>query len=215
MGSGFNVLCPLSRRYGFHGLCRHFRKLQYLLLRRARGEDQYFTQLNRLPPDEIYPESETKFFSKDVAKQFSFVTNARGQVVELILQQGGHERPALKVDKSVAQKMQAAIEQRIKNHAPSPGTEASLRRYIDSLEQGQPNYDEMSPTRAATERRELPIILPLVQKAGALKTLSFKEVGDDGLGVYNATFANARFEWRIAPLSPDGKVEGRGFSELP
>lgn len=180
-----------------------------------RSEDQYFTQLNRLPPDEVYPESETKFFSKDVAKQFSFVSNARGQVIELILHQGGHERPAMKVDKSVAESMQAAIEQRIKNHAPSPGTEASLRRYIDSLQKGQPNYDEMSPTRAATERRELPIILPIVQKAGALKTLTFKEVGDDGLDVYDASFANAQFEWRIAPLSPDGKVVGRGFRELP
>jgi beta-lactamase regulating signal transducer with metallopeptidase domain len=180
-----------------------------------RSEDQYFTQLNRLPPDEVYPESEMKFFSKDVAKQFSFITNARGQVSALILHQGGHERPAMKVEKSVAERQQAAIEQRIKNHVPSPGTEASLHRYIDSLLKGQPNYDEMSPARAATERRELPIILPLVQKAGALKTLTFKEVGDDGLDVYDATFANAQFEWRIAPLSADGKVVGRGFSELP
>ena len=111
--------------------------------------------------------------------------------------------------------MQATIEQRIKNHAPSPGTEASLRRYIDSLQKGQPNYDEMSARRAATERRELPIILPLVQKAGALKTLTFIEVGEDGLDVYDATFEHAHFEWYIAPLSADGKVVGRGFQELP
>jgi beta-lactamase regulating signal transducer with metallopeptidase domain len=180
-----------------------------------RSEDQYFTQQNRLPPDEVYPESDIKFFSKDVAKQFSFVTNARGQVVELILHQGGHERPMMKVDKSEAERMQATIEQRIKNHAPSPGTEASLRRYIDSLQKGQPNYDEMSPTRAATERRELPIILPIVQKAGAFKSLTFKEVGEDGLDVYDATFEHAHFEWYIAPLSADGKVVGRGFQELP
>lgn len=180
-----------------------------------RSEDQYFTQQNRLPPDEVYPESDIKFFSKDVAKQFSFVTNARGQVVELILHQGGHERPMMKVDKSEAERMQATIEQRIKNHAPSPGTEASLRRYIDSLQKGQPNYDEMSARRAATERRELPIILPLMQKAGALKTLTFIEVGEDGLDVYDATFEHAHFEWYIAPLSADGKVVGRGFQELP
>src|SRR5580658_5951368 len=35
---------------------------------------------------------------------------------------------------------------------PSPGTEAWLRRYIDSMQRGQPNCDEMTPELAAANR---------------------------------------------------------------
>src|ERR1700691_4300439 len=74
--------------------------------------------------------------------------------------------------------------QRIGNDAPSPGTEASLRRYIDALEHGQPNYNEMSPSLAAAVRQQLPKIHQVIQNVGAFKSLTFKGVGRDGWDVY-------------------------------
>jgi hypothetical protein len=104
--------------------------------------------------------------------------------------------------------------QGIGSETPSSGTEASLRRYIDALEKGQPNYDEMSPRLAAAVRQQLPQILQLIQKVGTFKSLTFKGVGSDGWDVYDAAFTSGLLEWHVKPLSADGKVEGRRFNVL-
>jgi hypothetical protein len=104
--------------------------------------------------------------------------------------------------------------QPVGNDAPAPGTEASLRRYIDALEKGQPNYDDMSPSLAAAVRQQLPKIHRVIQNVGAFKSLTFKGVGTDGWDVYDATFANGELEWHVKPLAADGKVEGRRFNIL-
>jgi beta-lactamase regulating signal transducer with metallopeptidase domain len=99
------------------------------------------------------------------------------------------------------------------NHAgPSPGTEASLRRYIESLERGSPNYDEMTPQLAATVKDQLPGILIQVRAWGGLRSLTFKSVATNGLDLYEVTFDHGRALWRIAPLTADGKVQMRGWS---
>jgi len=104
--------------------------------------------------------------------------------------------------------------QGIGNEAVSSETEASLHRYIDALEKGQPNYDEMSPRLAAAVRQQLPQILQVIQKVGAFKSLTFKGVGSDGWDIYDAAFANGLLEWHVKPLSANGKVEGRRFHVL-
>ena len=109
----------------------------------------------------------------------------------------------------------ADLQRRFDQRIPSPGTEASMRRYIESLETGTPNYNEMEPALAAVVRRELPTISKMIKQMGEFRSLTFKGVGYDGRDVYYVTFANGLIEWRIAPLSADGKVESRGFRRLP
>lgn len=96
---------------------------------------------------------------------------------------------------------------------PSAGTEASLRRYIDSLESGHPNYSEMSPLLAAAVKQQLPGIMTTIQKVGELKSLAYEGVDRNGADVYDAMFEHGRLEWHIAPLAVDGKVISRGFRE--
>jgi hypothetical protein len=109
----------------------------------------------------------------------------------------------------------ADFQRRFDQRIPSPGTEASLRRYIESLETGTPNYNEMSPALAALVHRQLPTILKVIKEMGEFRSLTFKGVGYDGRDVYYATFANGLIEWRVAPLSADGKVFLRGFRKFP
>jgi hypothetical protein len=90
-----------------------------------------------------------------------------------------------------------------------------LRRYIESLETGTPNYNEMSPALAAPVRRQLPTILKVTKEMGEFHSLTFKGVGYDGRDVYYATFTNGLIECRVAPLSADGKVFLRGFRKFP
>jgi hypothetical protein len=96
----------------------------------------------------------------------------------------------------------------------SPGTEDSLRRYILSLEQGHPNYEEMSPQLAAAVKQQLPKIMATINALGEFKSLTYEGTDSVGSDVYVAAFARGRLEWHIGPLV-DGKVAYRQFHPLP
>lgn len=185
-----------------------------------REGDHFLEQLNiekraGILPVEFFPESETKFFANRVASQISFVTDAQGQVTGLVFHQAGRERPATRVDKSVVGSYEAALAQRIEDNTASPGTEAFLRRYIAGCEQGQPNYDEMSPPLALGVRRRRSIIEKRHQRVGVFKAVTFKGVNRQGWDVYEATFTQGYVEYRIPPLTIDGKATDIGPREIP
>jgi 3-oxoadipate enol-lactonase len=94
---------------------------------------------------------------------------------------------------------------------PHPDREASVRRYVESLEKGAPNYEEMAAAEAAEVRQELPQLLQLVKELGPLKSVTYEHGTEDGADVYLVTFEHGRAEWTIGPLAPDGKVQTRSF----
>ena len=97
---------------------------------------------------------------------------------------------------------------------PHPGTEASLRRYIESVQNGQPNYDEMVPALADSVRAQLPQISALLKSWGALQTITFKGGGPQDVDIYEVTFEHGKAQWVVGPLTADGKVARRGFRPL-
>ena len=97
---------------------------------------------------------------------------------------------------------------------PHPDREASVRRYVELLEKGAPNYDEMAAAQAAEVRQELPQILQLMKEMGALKSVTYEHGTEDGADVYLVTFEHGQAEWTIGPLSADGKVQARRVSLL-
>jgi hypothetical protein len=118
---------------------------------------------------------------------------------------------ARRISPQAAKAQEDAIAARVKADVPSPGTEASLRRYIASMEDGAPNYDEMEPHVAADLAGRLPDTLAKIEQLGALKSLTFESVSGDGMDVYDAEFEHGRVDLGLAPLDPDGKVEFRDF----
>jgi uncharacterized membrane protein len=101
-----------------------------------------------------------------------------------------------------------------KTRIASPGTEESLRRYIHSLEEGHPNYEEMSPELAASVNLQLPKIMTIIAGLGGFSALTYQGTDSEGSDVYVAEFARGRLEWHIGPLV-DGKVTYRYFRRLP
>jgi len=95
-----------------------------------------------------------------------------------------------------------------KSGPASAGTEGSLRRYIDSLEAGHPNYEEMSPKLAASVKRQLPKITTVIAALGGLQSLRYTGADSNGWDVYVAAFAHGQLEWHIGPLV-DGKAAYR------
>jgi beta-lactamase regulating signal transducer with metallopeptidase domain len=123
-----------------------------------------------------------------------------------------HGRAAWSIAPLVDGKIDSLLVTDIHTDTPAhPGTEASLRLYIESLEKGQPNYDAMVPAMADAVRRQLPDILAVFKPLGALKTMTFQGGGPMGTDVYRATFEHGTVEWTIAPLTAGGKVERRSF----
>lgn len=181
-----------------------------------RRGGHYFTQLTGQGPVEVFPESSVEFFATVVAAQIRFVTDSRGEVTGLVLHQNGYLRPAKRVAKDVMLRAQAALQRRIKDNMPDPGTAAAIRRQIESFERtGQALYGAMAPPLAAAARQQAVGAAALFKSVGAFEGLRFYRVLPIGIDVYVATFAHGKLEISIAPLSPEGKITGLFFHPIP
>lgn len=199
---------------GFDQYVGYYQMEAGLVFTITRDGDHFLSRLSGQQNVELYPESSNKFFATVVAAQLSFVTDAQGRATELVLHQGGFEQHAKRIDEADAKNLEATREARIANKTPSPGTEESLRRFIDSMQRGQPNYDEMTPPLAAANRSQVSRTGPLMKSFGALQSLTFRTVNAQGMDVYDAVFEQGRVEFWIAPLTSDGKVTARGWHKL-
>jgi beta-lactamase regulating signal transducer with metallopeptidase domain len=181
-----------------------------------RSGDHFYSQLTGQDPVEQYPESPTKFFTTVAAAQWSFVIGPHGQVTEAVLHQNGALLLWPRISKSAYDAGEAALQQRIAQNRPSPGTQDALRRQIEEMEStGHELYAEMDPHLAATAREQDEQLRAEFEKWGAFQSLRFFKVIPSGRDDYLATFAHAQVEVTIAPLSPDGRTGGLLYREIP
>jgi hypothetical protein len=80
---------------------------------------------------------------------------------------------------------------------PIANGEEMLRRYIDSVGKGQPDYEHMTSEVADITRQQLPFDQAIVARLGALRAVSFRGVTALDSDIYVAQFANGSAEWRI------------------
>lgn len=181
----------------------------------SRRGNRYYVGVIGEPPDEMYPESDHKFFLKGLSlpAQFSFKADAAGRTTEMVLHQSGEEQHAPRIADSEGREAEAFLAHRIAANLPSAGTEDALRRQIDGLMSGVPDYTIMSPTLAAGTRQMLGDLHAKVATWGPLRSVKFIGVGKNGMDIYEVTCRNRRSKWDIAPLTPDGKISGIFFSE--
>jgi len=174
------------------------------------ANNQLISQMTNQGPVPIFPQSETVFFPKVVDAQLEFSgSDAQGRATQLTLQQNGRSTPAKRLDDTEFNRLTdaaAALTKRVKDQTALPGSEAALRRIIEELRSGKPNYDLMSPNLAATIRQQLPQLQGNFVQFGAVQSVSFKGVGQAGADIYEVRFANGAAEFRIG-IGPDGKVE--------
>jgi CubicO group peptidase (beta-lactamase class C family) len=107
--------------------------------------------------------------------------------------------------KKVAE-IQADIDRRFKGQVASPGSEAAVRRLVEELRNGKPNYELMSSAQARETRRQITQHETTIAKLGALQSLTFKGVGPAGPNIYLATFEKGSLEWRVW-LNLDGSID--------
>jgi hypothetical protein len=157
---------------------------------------------------EVFPESERKFFLKAVDAQLTFDVDAQGAATQVTLHQNGRDTVAKRMDDADIKRAAdeaAVIAQRVKDQKQSPGTEAALRRNIEGLQRGEPDYEMMSPQLAEITRQQLPQLKATMAQWGALRSVTFTGVGPAGADIYQVKFEHGTTEWRIM-LGPDGKA---------
>ena len=173
--------------------------------------NQLFSKLGNQNAIPIFAESQTMFFPKVVDAELEFTKNDdQGRPTEMILHQNGRDQTAKRVDDAEFKRIAdaaAAAAKRFKDQTAMPGSDVALRKMIDDLRNGKPDYDHMSTGLAAATRQQLPQIQPMISQLGALQSLTFTGVGPGGADIYSAKFENGSLEYRIM-LGPDGKVEG-------
>lgn len=102
--------------------------------------------------------------------------------------------------------LQADIDRRVKAQVASEDSEAALRRVIEELRRGEPDYDRMSSALARRTRRQITEEQATIANLGALQSLTFTGVGAAGPDIYRAIFAEGTLEWRIW-LNLEGRID--------
>jgi hypothetical protein len=90
------------------------------------------------------------------------------------------------------------------------GAALRLERTDDTGRAGNPNYDRMSPEFAQIAPRQLPYWQIVGQHFGAIVSIGFLRVSEQGWDIYEVQHENDVHQYRIA-MGDDGKVYG--FSE--
>ena len=88
---------------------------------------------------------------------------------------------------------------------PAPGAESSMRRLIEGIRNGTPNYDEMSPLMAQAVRQQLPQMQLLGRRLGEILSIEYRETIIERYDIFEMTREHGSARWRIA-LAPDGTI---------
>ena len=176
--------------------------------------NQLFSKMGNQQAIPIFAESKTMFFPKVVNAELEFAKDdERGRPTELILHQNGRDLTMMRLDDAKAKAVAdaaAALAKRIKDQTAAPGSEGALRKMIDDLRAGKPDYDSMSPGLANATRQQLAEIQPEINKLGSLRSVTFKGVGLGGADIYVLGFETGALEYRIS-LGTNGKIEASGY----
>ena len=135
---------------------------------RRDGSDLYLRPSGSQNEMALLPLGANEF--RDTMSGGQFIFSGEGPDIVLTASHGITVFHAKRISEEAARVLEDAVAARVKADVPSPNTEASARRYIASLENGTPNYDEMEPRVAEEQHHTLPNELAEIHDLGALKS---------------------------------------------
>jgi CubicO group peptidase (beta-lactamase class C family) len=174
---------------------------------------QLISQMTRQQKLPLTAVSANVFTPKVVDAQLEFPKDEQGPSSQLVLHQNGRDMVAKRLSDAETKKVldaAADFERRFKEQKPAQGSEAAVKRMVEGLIAGKPDYDMMSPGLASATRQQLTGIQSTFAGFGALQSITFKGVGTGGADIYQVKFEKASIDYRIW-LAPDGKVESANF----
>ncbi len=164
----------------------------------TREGQQLSAQLTGQKAFPIYPEGTSKFFYKVVDAQIAFMSDGQTNAASLVLHQNGADHAASRVDPAIAQQIASALASRIQDQTPMPGSDEAIRRFVTSTVAGNPDYSEMTPEYADGFRPFYPSLQKAYESLGAVRSITFRGVGEQGMDIYLVVFEKGVMQYRIA-----------------
>src|SRR5581483_10727663 len=124
------------------------------------------------------------FCKPDRAVVLRFVPDDQGHAKELVFYQDGATRRAPRVEYAEIREAAIAMGHHIKSDRPSAGSSAALRKLLESMQAGAPDYDLLTPGMAAVLRAQYPEASAKMKPWGAVKGFSFQFVDKTGADFY-------------------------------
>jgi beta-lactamase regulating signal transducer with metallopeptidase domain len=174
------------------------------VFRVTRDGGQLSSQLTGQPAVPIFAESKTEFFYKIVDAQIVFHPGTGGVADSLVLHQNGSDFTLPRTDEAAAQQEAARAAARFASQTAQPGGEAALRRVVEGILSGHPNYDEMSDAIGAVVKRQMPYLSKMSEQ-GSITAIRFVGVSNDGTDSYSVMQEKGATHW-LQMLDDKGKI---------
>jgi hypothetical protein len=106
-----------------------------------------------------------------------------------------------------AQAIQKLFQERVAaGQSATPGSEAALRKLIEGIISGAPDYDAMTEAWARLARQQMGFVKPAVTAGGAIQDIAFGGIDPDGRNIFQVTQEHGTLNARIG-LDADGKID--------
>lgn len=148
-----------------------------------------------------------EFHYKSVDVTIRFKRDAQGQIAGLSFEQNGEVTYAPRIAAARVQAIQGRIAERYRKQMAAPGSEAVLRRLIEGIRSGSPNYSEMSPQLVGGTRTMLQNFQSTMLSLGPIQSINFKGVTEAGWDQYFVKHAQGDAAWQIE-LDDKGVIVG-------
>jgi DNA-binding transcriptional MerR regulator len=193
-------------RYAGHYLRNHALGVSTI----TRKDTKLFLEPVGQPVLELEQTDEAEFALPKFDLVLCFEKIEEGAAKRLVIWQRGTALRLERIKGETAKIIKQAIADRIRGRVPMPGSENALRQILETGRAGNLNYDQMSSEFAQIMRTQAPYWRIVGRYFGAIVSIEFLRVSNQGWDIYKVQHENDVHQYRIA-LGDDGKVFG--FSE--
>lgn len=176
----------------------------------TRKDTKLFLEPIGQPVLELEQTDEAEFALAKFDLVLCFEQIEEGAAKRLVIWQRGTALRLERIDEETARVIKQAIADRIRDRVPMPGSEKALRQILETGRAGNLDYDQISSEFAQVLRRQAPYWRIVGQFFGAIVSIEFLRVSNQGWDIYRVQHESDVHQYRIA-LGDDGKVYG--FSE--
>lgn len=156
----------------------------------------------------MLPASERQLFGREVNVVADFTVDPNGTATSVHHNLGGWERNGVRADAARTQVMLAFEQQttlRIEEQRAAAGSDTAIRKTFAGVASGKPDYDILNPMMANVLRQNLEGLQSFVTAQGALKTLTFRKVTEEGNDEYDVDCEKGALRVTVG-LNETGKV---------
>ena len=176
----------------------------------TRKDTKLFLEPIGQPVLELEQTDEAEFALAKFDLVLCFEKIEEGAAQRLVIWQRGTALRLERVNGEAAKVIKREISERIRDCRPMPGSEQALRQILETGRAGNLDYRQMSPEFAQTVRTQVSSWRIVGQFFGAVVSIKFLRVSDQGWDIYEVQHENDVHRYRIV-LGDDGKIYG--FSE--